>query len=69
MVLAILCFVIVHPGPVVVIKMPSVFDGLRAKIGIRRGVKSKTPQLMGMDPEGGYMELRDDAMKGFGSRT
>jgi hypothetical protein len=69
MVLAILCFIIVHPGPVVVLKMPSVFGALGHKFGIGRGAKGKPSQLKGLDSEGSsYVELQNDAARGFEGR-
>jgi hypothetical protein len=67
MVFAILCFIIVHPGPVVVSKMPPVFGGLWGKLGMRRGPKGNVAQNKGLDPQGGYMELENDA-RGYGCR-
>ncbi|EPE27950.1 RTA1-containing protein [Glarea lozoyensis ATCC 20868] len=69
MILATLCFIVVHPGPVVVSKMPSVFGSLRNKFGIGRGTQGKASELKGLDSErSAYMELQNDAARGFEGR-
>jgi hypothetical protein len=67
MVLATLCFVIVHPGPVVVMKMPSVFGGLKGRLGMKRWPRGNRSLAKPMDSPGGYMELENDA-RGYESR-
>ena len=66
MMLAILCFIVVHPGPVVVLKMPSIFGCCGKR---RREGRASVPLVKGVAPDGAYMELENDTSRGFQGRS